>query len=266
VIVYTDLDGTMVGPGGSFFRTETGEPTIEPARALLDLQAAGATLVLASGRTRPQLAEAARIFGADGYVGELGAVLGWDAGHRYEMLRGAMPVEYATQTPLDVLRSLGVVEDLFARWPGRLEWHSPWHAEHESNAMLRGRIDVSAVDEWLHGRGLGWLRLRDNGVLPTADHWHVYHLLPDELSKGLGVARDLGRRALDRDDAVAIGDSASDLDMAPYVRQMWVVGNGARQPQMADLIARHDNVSVCNEPVGLGWAEAVWAALARQNT
>ncbi|MDP9239874.1 MAG: HAD family phosphatase [Actinomycetota bacterium] len=261
-MVYTDLDGTMVGPGGSFFRTESRELTIEPAKALLALHAAGATLVLVSGRTRPQLEETARIFGADGYVGELGAILGWDRGRRHEILRGAMPDQYATSSPMQVLRSLGVVEDLFARWPGRLDWHSPWHEEHESNAMLRGRIDVAEVDEWLHGRGLGWLRLRDNGVLPVPDATHVYHLIPDGLSKGLGVARDLGRRALQREDAIAIGDSASDLDMAPYVSRMWVVGNGARQPHMADLIAAHDNVEVCADSLGLGWAEAVRAALA----
>jgi len=263
VIVYTDLDGTMVGPGGSFFRTESGELTIEPARALLDLQAAGATLVLVSGRTRPQLAEAARIFGADGYIGELGAVLGWDRSRHHEVLRGAMPAEFAGSTPVAVLRDLGVVEDLFARWPGRLAWHSPWHEEHESNAMLRGRIDVEVVDEWLRARGLGWLRLRDNGVLPVADPTHVYHLIADGVSKGLGIARDLGRRGLRRQDAIAIGDSASDLDMAPHVDRLWVVGNGARQPHMADLIARHDNVSVCEESLGLGWAEAARAALAR---
>ncbi|MEP6697301.1 MAG: hypothetical protein ABJA34_10530 [Pseudonocardiales bacterium] len=262
MIVYTDLDGTMVGPGGSFFRTESGELTLEPARALVALQAARATLVLVSGRTRRQLAEAARIFGADGYVGELGAVVGWDGGRQHEVLRGTMPERYGTDTPLQVLRGLGVVDDLFARWPGSLAWHSPWHIEHESNAMLRGSIDVEAVDRWLHERGLGWLRLRDNGVLPEPGATHVYHLMPDGLSKGLGIARDLSRRGLQRADAVAIGDSASDLDMAPYVRRIWVVANGARNSQMAGLMARHDNVEVSAGAVGLGWAEAVRGALA----
>jgi phosphoglycolate phosphatase-like HAD superfamily hydrolase len=262
VIVYTDLDGTMLGRAGSFFRTGPGDLTLEPARALLDLHRADAVLVLVSGRTRPQLVEAARILGADGYVGELGAVVGWAHGREHEVLRGALPEAYADRRPLDVLRSIGVVQDIFARWPGLLEWHSPWHEDNESNAMLRGRIEVDAVNAWLRDRGLGWLSLRDNGVLPVPEPTHVYHLMADGLSKGLGVARDLQRRGLRRDDAVAIGDSASDLDMARYVRRMWVVGNGARQPHMADLMARHDNVVACAADFGLGWAEAVRAALA----
>ncbi len=265
VIVYTDLDGTMVGPGGSFFRTESGELTLEPATALLDLHAAGSTLVLVSGRTRPQLVEAGRIFGADGYIGEVGAVLGWHGCREYEVLSGAMPEEYAGRSPLEVLRGLGVLDDLFAAWPGRLEWHSPWHIDHEADAMLRGRVDVIEVDAWLRDRDLGWLRIRDNGVLPGAVPVHVYHLMPDRLSKGLGVARDLARREMSRADAVAIGDSASDLEMAPYVRRMWIVANGARQPHMTALIAEHDNVEECESAVGLGWAEAVRAILSAKS-
>ena len=268
-VVYTDLDGTMVGPGGSFFRTESGDLTLEPARALLDLHEAGVTLVLVSGRTRAQLIEAARIFGADGFIGELGAVVGWDRGREYEVLRGAMPEEYAECTPLEVLQRLGVIADLFAEWPGRLEWHSPWHEAHDADAMLRGVVDVDVVEQWLRDRGLGWLRIRDNGVLPPRRRTtlrpdasaHVYHLMPDGLSKGLAVARDLRRRGLRPDDAAAIGDSASDLEMAPYVARTWIVGNGARQPHMADLIARHGNVRVCSAAVGVGWAEATRAAL-----
>ena len=53
-IVYTDLDGTMVGPWGCFFRAADAAPDLGAARALVDLLAAEITLVLVSGRTRPQ--------------------------------------------------------------------------------------------------------------------------------------------------------------------------------------------------------------------
>jgi len=269
-VVYTDLDGTMVGPGGSFFHDGDGGLTLEPARALLGLHRAGVALVLVSGRTRPQLVEAARIFAADGFVGELGGVLGWDRGRGSAVLRGAMPEAYAGRTPMDVMEQLGVVEALLQRWPGRLEWHSPWHAGHEADAMLRGLVDVDEVERWLVERGWGWLRMSDNGVLPAvrstgldpeAVPAHVYHLMPDGLGKGRGVAADLARRGLDRSAAVAVGDSASDLSMAPYVREMWLVGNGAREPHMAALAAAHRNVRVAAGDVGLGWVEAVAAAL-----
>jgi len=270
-IVYSDLDGTMVGPGGCLFRTAESELTLEPARALVELLDAGLDLVLVSGRTRPQLVEAARLVGADGFVGELGAVVGWDRGRSVEVLAGAMPRRYGDRPPFQVLAELGVVPALFDRWPGRLEWHAPWHRDHEADAMLRGQVDVADVHRFLDEQGLSWLRLRDNGVLPPGRPTgldpdvapvHVYHLMPDGLSKGLGLRHDLARRGLAREQAIAIGDSASDLDMAPYVCRLWLVANGAAEPHMAELVAAHDNVVVTDAAVGLGWAQAVRSALA----
>lgn len=275
-ILYTDLDGTMVGPGGNFFATVHREPTDEPARALLELHRAGVTLVLVSGRTRPQLVEAGRIFGADGFVAELGALVGWDGGRQREVLTGAMPAEHAGRLPLEVMTAGGLPDALFDRWPGRLQWHAPWHAGHEADAMLRGLVDPAEVERWLAGRGWDWLRLRDNGVLSARPDWpglapdarppHVYHLMPAGLSKGAAVGWDLARRGLSAADAVAVGDSASDLTMAPYVDRLWVVANGAAAPHMTPLLADaraagHD-IRVAAGAVGLGWAEAVRDALA----
>lgn len=268
-VLYSDLDGTMVGPAGCFFRAEDRSPTLEPARALVDLHAAGVTLVLVSGRTRSQLVEACRIFGADGYVGELGSVLGWDSARRHEVLRGAMP-EGLAGTPAAALHRLGVVDALFARYPGRLEYHAPWHADHEGDVMLRGRVDPAEVQGWLAGQGYGWLRLRDNGVLPPrrsstlaaeALPAHVYHLMPAGLSKGSALARDLARRGLDGSDAVAVGDSLSDLTMAAHVGRMHLTANGLRHAGLAAAATAYDNVAVTAAPVGLGWVQAVRAAL-----
>ena len=268
-IVYSDLDGTMVGPGGCFFLSEDKRLVLDPAQALVDLLAAGVTLVLVSGRTRPQLVEACRIFGADGYIGELGSVIGWDQGREHEVLRGAMPAPYVG-TPAQVVEASGVVPRLFDRYRGRLEYHSPWHVGHEGDVMLRGLIDVADAEAWLAAEGFAWLRISDNGVLPprrptrldpVAIPAHVYHLMPGGLSKGLAVQRDLQRRGLPRDAAVAIGDSASDLTMAPYVDRLWLTANGARHEHMSELLAAHDNVVICEEAVGLGWAHAVRDAL-----
>ena len=275
-IVYTDLDGTMVGPHGNFFAAADGTPTPAPARALLELHRAGVALVLVSGRTRPQLVEAARIFGADGFVAELGALVGWDGGRQSEVLTGAMPAEHAGRLPLEAMAAGGLPEELFARWPGRLQWHAPWHTGHEADAMLRGLVDVAEVEAWLAGHGWGWLRLRDNGVLSAHRDWpglapdarppHVYHLMPDGLSKGAAVGWDLARRGLSAADAVAVGDSASDLTMAPHVSRLWVVANGAAAPHMPPLLAgaraAGQDVRVAAGAVGLGWAEAVRHTLA----
>jgi phosphoglycolate phosphatase-like HAD superfamily hydrolase len=271
-VLYTDLDGTMVGPYGNFFAADDRTPTLAPARALLELHRAGVALVLVSGRTRLQLQEAALIFGADGFVAELGALVGWDHGRSVQVLPGAMPAAYGDRLPIDVMASLGLPAGLFDRWPGQLQWHAPWHAGHEADAMLRGHVDVPEVEAWLAEQGWDWLRLRDNGVLPAHD-WpglspgptHIYHLMPDGLAKGAAVGWDLARRGLSAADAVAVGDSASDLGMAAHVGRMWVTANGAAAAHMPPLLAAARDagadVRVTAEPVGVGWAEAVLASL-----
>lgn len=272
-IVYSDLDGTMVGPGGCFFRREDGALSLEPARALVDLLAAGLPLVLVSGRTRPQLVEAAHTFGADGYVAELGGVIGWSRGVQgweHELHAGAMPAAFAGQLPAAVVEDSGIVTALCDRYPGRLEHHEPWHVGHEADVMLRGRVDIADAETWLAAQGFDWLRLLDNGVLPPgrptslspdAVPTHVYHLMPAGLSKGLAVERDLARRGFSPTDALAIGDSVSDLDMAPHVDRLWLTANGGRQPHLAPHLARYDNVQVTTAAVGLGWVEAIRDAL-----
>ena len=265
MIVYTDLDGTLLGAGGSLLRTEDGALTLEPASALHDLLAAGHELVLVSGRTSAQLAEAARILGAGGFIGELGAVLGWrDPGDHVwsqEVLRGDTPAGHPG-SPFEVMVATGAVDALLDRYVGALEWHAPWHDGHEADAMLRGRVDTAEAAAFLAAAGHGWLALHDNGALPVDGAPHVYHLMPRGLTKGTGVGRDLARRGVDPSAAVAIGDSVSDLAMAPEVGRMFLVANGARVPAVADVAAAAPGVVVTAAAMGLGWAEAVRAVLA----
>jgi hydroxymethylpyrimidine pyrophosphatase-like HAD family hydrolase len=269
-IVYTDLDGTMVGPRGSFWHAADRRLTAEPATALLELHRAGVPLVLVSGRTHPQVVEAARIFAADGAVAELGAVVSWNSGHQSRLLPGAMPAQYAGRTPMSVMTELGIPERLLALHPGFLEWHAPWHADHTADALLRGRVDLVTVDRELAELGAGWLTLHDNGALPASDRMtlsaearppRVYHLMPRGISKGAAIAWDLRRRGIDPARAVAIGDSVSDLDMAPSVGRLWITANGAAVEGMAALLDAVPNVSVTDSPMGEGWAEAVRASL-----
>jgi hypothetical protein len=271
-VLYTDVDGTMVGPYGNFFVADDRTPTLVPARALLELHRAGVALVLVSGRTRTQLQETGLVFGADGFIAELGALVGWDHGRSVRVLPGAMPERFGSRLPIEVMNAAGLPEAMFARWPGQLQWHAPWHVGHEADAMLRGHVDVTSVEAWLAGEGWDWLRLRDNGVLPegswpglTPGPTHIYHLMPDGLSKGAAVGWDLARRGLSPADAVAVGDSASDLGMAGYVGRMWVTANGAAAPHMTPLLAAAraagQDVRVTAGSVGVGWAEAVMDGL-----
>jgi hypothetical protein len=227
-------------------------------------------LVLVSGRTFEQVVEAARIFAADGAIAELGATITWDAGRGTHRLTGALPAEYAGRTPMDVMAELGIVEQLIADHPGRLEWHAPWHATHVTDALLRGRVDPVAVDAWLAEKGAGWLTLKDNGAIPATSRMtldedplppRVYHLMPRGISKGAAIAWDLERRGLSPADAVAIGDSVSDLDMAPAVGRLWITANGASVDGMTGLIDAVPNVRVTDAAMGEGWAQAVRASL-----
>jgi hypothetical protein len=183
-------------------------------------------------------------------------------------LAGEFPAEYAGRTPMEVITDLRVVEQLAAEHPGRLEWHAPWHATHSSDALLRGRVDPLAVDAWLAERGLGWLTLKDNGAFPlrpgaapTDQPIRIYHLMPRGISKGAAIAWDLDRRGLSPDDAVAIGDSVSDLDMAPAVGRLWITANGAQVDGMPELLAAVPNATVTDAPMGEGWAQAIRASL-----
>src|SRR5205807_4105360 len=72
--LYADLDGTLLGPGGSLYATPSGLSD-RGASALAELHRAGVDLVLVSGRTREQMREAGRILFARAAIAELGALI-----------------------------------------------------------------------------------------------------------------------------------------------------------------------------------------------
>jgi hydroxymethylpyrimidine pyrophosphatase-like HAD family hydrolase len=77
------------------------------------------------------------------------------------------------------------------------------------------------------------------------------------VSKGLAVAWDLQRRGLTAGQAIAIGDSISDLEMADSVSDLWLTANGLVSPEVVAQAAARANVLLCDEAVGLGWAQAI---------
>ncbi len=263
MVVYSDLDGTMVGPGGNFFRTAEGDPTLQPAAALVELHVAAVPLVLVSGRSYSSMREAADIFGADGFIGELGGIIGRGRGRSVEVMRGAMPDELEG-TPAEAMRAGRVLELLTDRWPGQLQLHDPWHEDHQVDLLLRGNVPVDAANALLAENGWGWIRLHDNGFSPPGltytgldvERIHYFHLIPDGITKDIAVRADLERRGLLPENAIAIGDSVSDLAMAPYVGTFFLVANGVRSGPLPD------NVVITRDPVGVGWSDAIRYAVA----
>jgi len=260
-VVYTDLDGTILGPGGSLFATPEGGITERAAEAVAALHRAGVALVPVSGRAEVRVREAARLLGADGFIAELGGirVRGEEMVRDYGAYRGRA-------TPHEAMARTGAAAFLLEAFAGRLEPHAPWaHDGREVSMLFRGQADVDDVHGRLEEAGYGWLRLHDNGVVRRAfpglevAEVHVYNLLPRGVSKATAVAADVAARGVARTEAAAIGDSASDLALAPHVGAVFVVSNGAGAVQQAGGVP--DNVFIMDSGYGEGFAEAVEALL-----
>ena len=258
-VLYTDLDGTLLGPGGSLFSGVGGSTTGAAAAALLALREADVELVLMSGRTRRGLHEAARVLGASAYVAELGALLVLDGDEVIED-RGAFQGPGSIG---DALARSGVAGLLLESFPGRLEPVAPWT---EVSVMFQGLVDVTEVETLLSEAGFDWLAFQDNGqlrrVLPELDVPEVraYHLLPRGVSKATAVRRHQEVRGVAREATVGIGDSLADLAVAEEVGRFFLVANGRRAIGSAALPA---NAQVTERAHGDGFAEAVRSVLGR---
>jgi hydroxymethylpyrimidine pyrophosphatase-like HAD family hydrolase len=262
-LLFSDVDGTLVGRDGSLLADLDGRPTLAAAEALVAAHRAGLEVVLVSGRTAAQLREAGRLLGTRDAVAELGTVL--VRGREVELQWGLAPRDLG-DCPAQALERSGALAAVLEGFAGRIEPHTPWHLGRQGTFLLRGQVEVAAADALLAGRGLGWARLLDNGRLRGAyrhlgpDATHAYHLLPAGVSKAGTAAAYLIGRGLDPKHAAAIGDSPADLQLAGVVGAMFLVANGAWAAREGDPATP---VVVTPSAAGQGWAEAVAALLAR---
>jgi HAD superfamily hydrolase (TIGR01484 family) len=234
-VLYADLDGTLVGRGGSLFAAIPEGSTPRGAAALAALHEAEVELVLVSGRTRRQLREAARLLGAAAYVAELGAFL-VERGTPDEVVPNLGTFELAAPWgagPFAAMTRSGAGAFLLERYAGRLEPHTPWSFEdREATMLLRGHLDTNEADAALARAGYGWLEIRDNGVILRhseeldVPETHVYHLVPHGVNKASAVALHRRRHGLSAEETAAVGDSASDLDVAGEVGCVFLVSTG----------------------------------------
>jgi len=224
-VVYTDLDNTLLGPGGSLLTAADGTPSARPARALVDAKAAGITIVPVSGRGMRQLRNDVRLMGLHDCIAEAGAVILRDEQTRYEW--GQCPRDLAAN-PHDALVESGAVTALLDAFAGDLRHFEPWHRGREGGHLFHGIVDTTRADEVLAAAGCGWAFLRDNGRTGGWEGRDVsaYHLLPRGVGKAPAVAGDIASRGLHRDCTAAIGDSREDLTMAPEVGVFFLVANG----------------------------------------
>lgn len=253
-----DLDGTLLGPGGSLFAGTEGNVTARAAEALAALHERQVAVVPLSGRTESQVRETARMLGATGFIAELGGIT-WDGREtirNYGEFRGS-------GTPYEAMARSGAAGMLLEAYPGRLEPHTPWaNLDRECTMLFRGLVDLNEVGALLARSGYE-LVLHDNGITRRAfpdlsvAETHLYHLAPRGVGKAEAVASDLRRRGLDRKEAVAIGDAPSDAAVSPHVGATFIVANGA---DAVDGDA--DGVYLTDAAHGDGFAEAIFGLLA----
>jgi hypothetical protein len=262
-VVYADLDGTILGPGGSLFAGAGGGTTLAAAEALAELHVTGISLVVMSGRNVEELAEPARVLGASAFFAELGAVLveGRPPGRTIVPNFGGFA---GNGSPARAIHRCGAAGFLLERYPGRL---APMSHKTEATVMFRGLVDAAEATRALAGAGYGWLELHDNGRLRRRytdldlEEVRVYHLLPRGVSKASAVRAHRERHAIQRHEAVAVGDSPADLEVAGEVGAFFVVANGLGS--VADVEPWPVNAYVTEAERGVGFAEAVRFVLGR---
>lgn len=262
-VLYTDLDGTLLGPGGTLLSDAEGRPSAATADAIARVNAAGLPVVIASGRNRVQLTEVARMCGWRGFIAELGCVIVRERGAEQEYFLGDWPdgIIDPAVTPYEMIERAGALDVLVRAFPGRIENHTPWHLNREATHVLRGRVDMEQASALLADLGLP-VRIVDNGIirppsttLVGVDEIHVYHLIPSGVTKRGAVLRDVIARGLERRQACAIGDSMADIEMAEECAMLVLVANALADERVVAAAEGLDNVYVTGGARGEGWVE-----------
>lgn len=263
-VIYTDLDGTMLGPKGSFIHAPDGSHTTEPTHALIAAQQAGIEVIPTSGRALRGLQTDARLLGMPTVIAEMGALTSYDYGQEVVTLLGSTPA--GDEMPARIMEKVGAVEAILEVFGDRLEMHTPWSGWREYTQLMRGLVEPEEVNAMLLERGIDWLRFHDNGRLHgayldfAAGESRAYHLMPTGMSKGDAVAADLERRGIPRDRAAAIGDAHADLEFAHHVGTCVMVGDALiEDPILSSRCLELDNVIVTERPQNLGWADLLLA-------
>jgi len=264
---YTDLDGTLLGRHGSLFRDAEGNFSMWQARAIEACHRAEVEVVIMSGRREAQVMADARLLGQTSYIYEAGCGVLID-GERTLLTGDWVPDEDGT--PAEKMLRAGVPDLLFDRFPGRLEWHHPWHHDRKLSHLFRGLVEVDEANAALAEGGHTDLRFLDNGAIVRSMDGiegpaHAYHLVPGGASKAQAVAFHMRARGYAPPECLGIGDSREDLDAADAVGRFCVVANGPeRDPALREAIGGRPGVTVTEGSNGEGVYEAIVSTLAER--
>lgn len=259
-LIAIDIDGTLLPSVG-------GQVSQRTRRALLEAEAAGIEIVIATGRRQAYAAPLILPVGLGGetiLITSNGSVTRTLAGDRID--RFFLPVE--TALPLcGVLRQFGglTVFTFDCEGPGELvvesidrlgarisPWVSanlPWIKEftplelafEAGDAPALGPIQgmlcgpVAAMREaeaWLAASEFA-ARVELHRTEYPAKDLSILDILPSGCSKGVALDKWAASRGIVRDEMIAIGDNFNDLDMLNLVGRAVIMGNSA--PGLIDL-------------------------------
>jgi hydroxymethylpyrimidine pyrophosphatase-like HAD family hydrolase len=121
------------------------------------------------------------------------------------------------------------------------------------------------------------LELHDNGIirtpaanLPLVQDVHIYHLLPQGVSKAAAVRAFMLEHKIAAENALAIGDSLSDMLMGDCTSMLVVMHNGLRSSAVQDAVCERakqlpTTTLRTQKPTADGWVEFAMALLASKN-
>lgn len=248
-----DLDGTLLGPDHQISAAN--------ARAVRQLQAAGAQVVLASGRHYNSMQKYADALpGVEWMVSCQGGETS-DVRRTTILSRAFLPIAQAKET-LELGRSLGctpvvyTVDGVFtdASWNGEMEFYTEF-AGHRPVGLSTSELLEHEVFKviWMGEPDLiSGVELPLSQLPPSVQavrtHARFLEFMPASVSKGTALATLAGRLGIDRSEAVVFGDGENDIPMfdwagasvamphgwAAAIRQAtWVAPNGPTETALA---------------------------------
>jgi len=285
--VYTDLDGTLLAPGGRLLADHLGNPSTKLAEALVLLKQAGIEIILVTGRDVAQSTEIMRLTNLDQFIAEMGCIVQYSYGATAQKsyllgewatrLNGQENQQVLENTPYKMIEQSGILEILFKRFEGKLEVHELPGSSREVTYLLRGNIDASPggeADRLLAEFELP-MQLLDNGVIHPKHHTltdvdavHVYHLMPRGTGKGQAVAADMATKGLAPKQTLAIGDAMGDVVMGSATGCFVLVSSqtvGDVADYAATVMTDPEVLFATTLPNAGGWVEFAQAFLAARN-
>jgi HAD superfamily hydrolase (TIGR01484 family) len=281
--LYTDLDGTLLAPGGRLLATHHGSPSVRLAKALVRLKKAGIEIVMVTGRDAVSCTEIMRLAGFERFIAEMGCVeqQGYGAGVEKRYRLGKWTAEHFDQdydhaadiTPFEMIERSGTLKALLECFAGRLEVHDLKGSRREVTFLMRGSVDTAPkgeVERLLANQELP-LQLLDNGIIYPKNHGlleveevHVYHLMPRGTGKGEAVAADMAKHGLTPEQTLAIGDAEGDVSMGKHTGSFVLMNNGKKNSPAAyaeATVADPAQLFTTSLPTADGWAELAYALL-----